>query len=238
MQGKALALLALLLACLAAGCGGGGGDTSGPSGQSGSTQAAPQAVQKLRSSAKRVEAERSKQAKAPPVKRGQDEGEGNPSAPSPEPKNTHHDSGGGSARFRNKGGDNSIQESGHEASASEREAAAAVLHAYLDARAAHRWSDACFYIAASLAATMEEFAARYGKQQGVESCPQVLAALATGSSQQALEETAEADVGSLRIEGDHAFLLYYGPGNAPYAMPMVREGGAWKVGSLEGTPLS
>jgi len=32
-------------------------------------------------------------------------------------------------------------------------------------------------------------------------------------------------------------VLYRGVGGEPYAMPMVLEGGAWKVGSLEGTPL-
>jgi hypothetical protein len=49
--------------------------------------------------------------------------------------------------------------------------------------------------------------------------------------------SARSDVGALRIEGDHGFVLYHGPGGEPYAMPMVMEGGAWKVGSLEGAPL-
>jgi hypothetical protein len=236
VQGKGLAALILLAALCLAGCGGGGGGSSTGGGGEASqgTQAAPPALEKLRSSAKRIEEERKAPAKAPAE--GAGKAKPAPSAPDPTPPDTHHDSGGGAAQFRNKGGDNSIQESGHEAGAPEREEAAAVLHAYLDARVAHRWPTACFYMAASLVATMEEFAAKYGKGK-VQSCPQLLGALATGSSQRALEETAEANVGSLRTEGDRAFLLYYGPRNAPYAMPMAREGGAWKVGSLEGAPL-
>jgi hypothetical protein len=245
MHGKGLTALLIAL-CLFAGCGGGGGGSStgaGEEGSSASTQGAPAALQKLKGSAKRIEEERSKQAQAPA---GEEEGEGKagggetgaaPPTPDPTPTNAHHDRGGGAAQFANKGGDNSIQEYGSEASAAEREAAAAVLHAYFDARVAHQWSAACFYMAAGLVVSMEQFAVKYSERKGIESCPQVLAALATDSSQRALEETAEADVGSLRTEGERAFLLYHGPHNAPYAMPMVREGGAWKVGSLEGAPL-
>jgi hypothetical protein len=84
---------------------------------------------------------------------------------------------------------------------------------------------------------LEEFAAKYGKKADAGVCPQTLAALGMGSTQRALLEAAEADVGSLRAEGDRGFLLYYGARGAPYAMSMVKEGGAWKVSSLEGSPL-
>jgi len=63
----------------------------------------------------------------------------------------------------------------------------------------------------------------------------VLEALAEGSSQEELEAAAKADVGSLRIEGDHGFLLYRGAGGMAYAIAMVTEGGAWKVGAVDGT---
>jgi hypothetical protein len=112
-----------------------------------------------------------------------------------------------------------------------------VLHAYFDARVAHRWSEACFYLSAGMTASIEAFAQRYVKDKELKSCPEVLEAFAEGSSQQALEETAEANVGALRAEGDHGFVLYHGAGGAPYAMLVVSEGGAWKVGSLDGSPL-
>jgi hypothetical protein len=249
VQGKALGT-ALLIAslCLLVGCGGGGeqsstspeGSESSPAQQK-SPQGAEEAATQLHESAERIKRQREGQGAKGSQGTGsaekEGEGEGQASLPPAQPANPHHDSGGGSAPFATKTGDNSIQESGKEGSPAETEAAAAVLHAYLDARVAHRWSDACFYLSAGYAATIEAFAERYAKGKGVKSCPEVLEALATGSTQQALEETAHADVGALRIEGDHGFVLYRGPGGEAYAMPMVLEGGAWKVGSLEGAPL-
>jgi len=248
VQGKALAPALLISLCLLGGCGGGGGDSS--SSASAGSEAAPprakspqgaeEAAAKLRRGAEQIKRQREGHGAKPSPgagSAGEKEEEGQAPLPPARPKNTHHDSGGGSAQFATKTGDDSIQETGTEGSSSETQAAAAVLHAYLDARLAHRWSDACFYLSASMAATIETFAERYAKDKGVRSCAEVLEAFATGSSPQALQATARADVGALRIEGDHGFVLYHGVGGEPYAMPMVLEGGAWKVGSLEGAPL-
>jgi hypothetical protein len=248
VQGKALGTALLICLCLISGCGGGGGgpSQSTPEGSQGSPAQAPQSAQEaatqLKDSAERIKRQRegreseASQGNGSPAGK-EEEGEAKAPLPPAQPQSTHHDSGGGTAQFATKTGDDSIQESGKEASPSETQAAAAVLHAYLDARVAHRWSDACFYLSAGFAATVEAFAERYAKGKGVKSCPEVLEGLASGSSQQALVATARADVGALRVEGDHGFVLYHGPGGEPFAMPMVREGGAWKVGSLEGAPL-
>jgi hypothetical protein len=228
VQGKGLAAL-FLLACVLVGCGGGhSSETAEPSA---STESVPPALAKLRHSAKRIEAER--EARQRPQLAGREKSDSRGSDQTP--PEVRQDRGGGATQFRIPGGSNSIPDSGHEASAAEREAAAAVLHAYFDARVAHHWDTSCFYLASSIVVSLETFAAKYG--DGAVSCPQVLERLAAGASRQTLEETAMADVGSLRIGSDHAFLLYYRPGEAPYAMPMVREGGAWKVGALDAGPL-
>jgi hypothetical protein len=243
VQGKALATALLACLCLLAGCGGGGGQSSSTTGGSDTSpaqQRSPQGVEeaaaRLRQGAARIKRQREGQGQPNSPSPAKEE-QGKASLPSAQPTDTHHDSGGGSAQFATKSGDNSIQESGTQGSSAETQAAAAVLHAYLDARVAHRWADACFYLSAGYAATIEAFAERYAKDKGVKSCAEVLQALAAGSSQRALVATAHADVGALRIEGDHGFVLYHGPGGEPFAMPMVLEGGAWKVGSLEGAPL-
>lgn len=149
------------------------------------------------------------------------------------PPNRHHDTGGGADRFRVKGGDNSVQESGREGSAEEREEAAAVLHAYLDARVSKAWNTACFYMSASLVAGLEEFVTHFGKGKEVHGCTQILATFAAAASPAALADSADVDVGSLRVNGDHGFVLYQGADGLRYAMPMVMEGGAWKVAALE-----
>jgi hypothetical protein len=249
VQGKALVPALLASLCLlSGGCGGGGGgqSQSAPQGSESSARAkAPQRIKKaagqLKDSAAQIKIKRERETH--PVQDGlgapsdAQEGKAKAKLPPVQPANPHHDSGGGTAQFATKTADNSIQESGTEGSAAETQAAAAVLHAYLDARVARRWSDACFYLSAGFAATIETLAERYAKDKAIESCPEVLEAFVSGSSQRALIETARADVGALRIEGDHGFLLYHGPGGVPYAMPMVIEGRDWKVGSLEGTPL-
>ena len=147
MQGKALATALLICLCLLIGCGGGGGGQSSSASQGSESLAAqgksPQGVEEaaaqLHQSAEQIKRQREGQAEgsqgtgSPAEKE-----EGQAKLPPAQPADTHHDSGGGTAQFATKSGDNSIQESGKEASTAETQAAAAVLHAYLDARVSHR----------------------------------------------------------------------------------------------------
>jgi hypothetical protein len=147
----------------------------------------------------------------------------------------HDDSGGGSEQFRVKGGDNSVQEFGEEAGASERDKAAAALHNFLDARAQGAWAAACDYLASSISSSLQQLAGQ-GK---APSCPVLLESLTNpGAKELLVEEAEQADVGSLRFEGDRAFIIYRGTENTIYAMSMVEEDGEWKVASLAGTPLN
>lgn len=150
----------------------------------------------------------------------------------------HSDSGGGSQQFKVKGGDNSVQEFGSEADTSERDAAAVVLHNFLDARAAGDWPAACSYMTRSTIKSFEELGAQ-SKRIEDTSCPGVLEKLTSLAVKKAMRDEADqADVGSLRIEGDRGFIIYRGPDNTVLAMPMANEDGVWKVTSLAGTPLS
>lgn len=150
----------------------------------------------------------------------------------------HDDSGGGSEQFKVKGGDNSVQEFGEEGEPSEFEAAAAVLHNFLDARAAGDWDAACGYMSKETIESFEELG-RQSKQIEDRSCGGVLEAVINPAAMQSLEEEAEtADVGSLRIEDETAFLIYTGLDGAILAMPMANESGAWKVAGIAGTPLN
>ncbi len=150
----------------------------------------------------------------------------------------HTDSGGGSQQFRVKGGDNSVQEFGGEADTSERDAAAAVLHDFLDARAEGNWAAACGYMSKSIIESFEKLAAQ-AKELENTSCAGIIQKLTNPAAGQLMEaEAAKADVGSLRVEGERAFIIYTGIGGTVLAMSMTNEGGAWKVASLAGTPLN
>jgi hypothetical protein len=150
----------------------------------------------------------------------------------------HSDSGGGSAQFEVKGGDNSIQEFGEEAGGGDFAAAAAALHGFLDARAEGNWAAACQRMAKSVVESFRQLASRAPGTED-KSCAAILEELINPAAKGAMRaEAARADVGSLRVEGDRSFVIYRGAGGTVLAMPMAEEGGAWKVASLAGTPLN
>lgn len=238
MQGKALAaVVASLAAAVGIGCGGGG--QAGDSTSTAEQGREPAVVLQARQEADRIRRERRREheqgSPSQSPEGGASAGDDGSQAP-PQLPVRHHDSGGGAAQFRHKGGDNSVQEFGEEGGSSERARAAAALHGYLDARVAHSWDVACSYLSAGLIASLERFGASV-EQGGSLSCPALLAVLSKGSSDMALRAAADVDVGSLRTDGTRGFLLYHGAGHASYAIPMIMEDGFWKSAALEGSPV-
>lgn len=152
------------------------------------------------------------------------------------PPRPQEGSGGGIAQFESKGGDNSIQQYGSEASGSEFAEASKVLHAYLDARAAGDWGAACEQLASRMT---EELVRQLGAGQGGEGadCGEVLATLTAAVPRAVLREAARADVGALRVEGESGFLLFRGARDEDFFIPMAREDGGWKVAAVAASPL-
>jgi hypothetical protein len=146
-------------------------------------------------------------------------------------------SGGGSGQYRVKGGDNSIQGFGEESSESELEEAAASLHAFLVARAEEDWPTACSHLTKAMKRQLKQLASQSGKLSGA-GCTRILATLTPPLPPKVQKESTVVDAGSLRTEGEQAFLIYRGAAGTVYAIPMKPEGGAWKVGALAAVPLS
>jgi hypothetical protein len=218
----AAAVATLLVVLLGAGC---GDEDSEPS----SRTAAPTEQSRSQDTAERP---------APSDEGGPSPDGGGNGAPADEaPVRSHEDSGGGVEQFLGpQGSDNSVQEFGSEASDAEFEEAAAVLHAFLDARAAGDWEGACEQLATSTAEAFDEFAEKLPQFKG-SGCADVLESLSGRVPESELKRTAVADVGALRVEGDQAFLLYHGVAGVDYAITMVQEDGRWKVASMAGVPL-
>lgn len=145
-------------------------------------------------------------------------------------------SGGGSAQFRTKGGDNSIQEFGGESAESELQEAAEVVHGFYVSRAAQEWSKACSYLAKSNIEQLEQLANQSAQSQGAD-CATVLKAFTRPLPASVEREITTVDAGSLRRDGEQGFLIYYGAGHVKYAMPLRYEDGSWKVAALSGTTL-
>jgi hypothetical protein len=139
---------------------------------------------------------------------------------------------GGSAQFRVKGGDNSIQEYGKEAAEPELVQAAKALHLYLVARAGRDWPRACNYLASKQASQLKQLAASSPQIKGA-GCAAALKALLVEASGPVARELTVVDAASLRTEGQQAFLLYRGAGHTAYFMSMAKQDGTWKVAGLD-----
>lgn len=130
------------------------------------------------------------------------------------------------------GGDNSIQAYGVEGGVPERDQAAAALRAFLSARAAGEWARACAQMSSGLKQSLRALVPGGGKQKS-RPCPVILRDVTAGARQAVLRAQAQVgDILSFRAENDQAFLIFRGPDGVRY-MPMAREDGAWKVGSVE-----
>ena len=145
-------------------------------------------------------------------------------------------SGGGSAQFRIKGGDNSIQEFGDESDESELQEAAEAVHSFYVSRAAEEWDKACSYLAKGNIEQLEQLGSQSPQSKNA-GCAAILKAFTRPVPASVNREITTVDAGSLRHEGEQGFLIYYGAGHVTYAMPLRDEGGAWKVAALSGTTL-
>jgi hypothetical protein len=147
-------------------------------------------------------------------------------------------SGGGSNQFLTKGGDNSIQEYGKESGESELQEAAELVHGFFVARALGHWEKACSYLSKALSEQLKQLATS-STQLGDKSCASFLESFTGRLSASAWRENTMVDAGSLRLDNEQAFLIFYGaPDRTVYAMPLAREDGTYKVGALAGNPLS
>jgi hypothetical protein len=142
-----------------------------------------------------------------------------------------------SAEFlRPKAPNNKYVKFGAEAPTAEREAATKVLEENLKARQDGDFVTQC----ASLdKATIEELAEPRKGAAAEAACPAALKKLAEPlkSTTKARADTLGGPIAVLRIKGPKAYALYHGNNKTDYSMPMVKEGGSWKVGSLVGSEL-
>jgi hypothetical protein len=128
-----------------------------------------------------------------------------------------------------KQGDNSIQTWGLEAGSEERGQAAAIVQAYLRARAERDWEEACSYLAEKPRREQEKFA-------GGASCAEAMETFASRASDATLAREADTTVLSFRVGGGYAFLIYRRP-DGIYAMPLVPEDGTWRLFLVTANPV-
>lgn len=135
----------------------------------------------------------------------------------------------GASAFIQSGADNSIPEYGSEGSATQKAQATAALGAYLSARQAQEWGRACSLMGATVRRQLAVLAAASGGKTANANCVHSYRILSKYGSK---GERADLLIGSLaafRVKAEKGFALFYGPHRQQFMMPMVREGGRWKV---------
>jgi|GEM_PF-5269289 len=102
-------------------------------------------------------------------------------------------------------------------------AASAVLEAYMAARAAQNWPTACAQMTPRAIRSLERFA---GAGRG---CAATFAAFYPHLAPGSWDNTMTGPITSLRADG---VAIYHGTTGRDYAMPMLKEGGGWKVAAV------
>ncbi len=143
-----------------------------------------------------------------------------------------------SAPFRSKGGDNSIQNYGEEEGAAERTAATKTITVFFAASRDKEWAKVCGVLSKKVQAQMEELT-KHAPQFKGKNCAGVIETLFSSAPANANRpESIKGGVVALRRKGDQSFALYHAVNGKPYAFPLVREGGEWKLIGMAPTPLS
>lgn len=131
-------------------------------------------------------------------------------------------------QFLIRGGDNSVQTFGREATKAEREQASEVIHAWMKARAAQNWAKDCSYFSRKyIRILVAEDAAKVTKGK-VKNCPQALAYfghLASGS----YKNNLSGPIDSLRVSEGLGYAQYHGNDGHDWVIGMNREDGKWLV---------
>ena len=143
---------------------------------------------------------------------------------------------GGSDQFRDAT-DSPLLDFGEESSDAELEEATEAVHSFFGARSREAWPVACAQLSRAMLAKIEHLATS-ATDLADKSCPSFLGAFTSLTDQERRESTVVAAGGSLWEQGDHAFLIYRGAHEVVYAMPLTREGDAWKLASLSSKSLS
>ena len=134
---------------------------------------------------------------------------------------------GKAAPFLLAGADNSIPTYGSEGSGSQQIEARSALAGYLKAREAGRWGSACALMGKAVRGQLRVLAEGSGRK--APTCTSAFAVLAKYNPPSTRKSVLIGPLAAFRVRRDRGFALFYGPHRQQFMMPMVREGGAWKV---------
>jgi hypothetical protein len=126
---------------------------------------------------------------------------------------------------------------GKPGSPSDIQAASKVLAENLEAREKADFAGQCASLNAS---TQTEITGAKKSAERLGECPTKLEGMASPLSKTAgtRKDTFDGSIDELRVQGAKAWALYHGNDGKNYAIPLQREAGSWKVGSILTTEVN
>jgi hypothetical protein len=104
----------------------------------------------------------------------------------------------------------------------------------LEARASGDWGTACAVMGAPVRGQLETLA--QASQPKTKDCEEAYATVSAFGSAAERNNPLLGGLAAFRVKGDKAFALFYGSHSQQYMMPMVSEGGSWKVNQISPVP--
>lgn len=133
----------------------------------------------------------------------------------------------GSQSLSAKSERNPIAKFGHEASAAEREKVGALITRSLEARAAADFASQCQTL--NMAA-IENIPGAKNRRDCAAALKRFASPLA--GTKKVRANTLSGPIVELRIQGNRGYVLYHGNDGKDYYVPVEKEDGAWKLGSI------
>ncbi len=123
-------------------------------------------------------------------------------------------------------GEQSIERYGQEAKGTERQQLLALYRSYLTALGEKDYESACAKLAAQVKGSLAQIAGPKAD------CEEILPAILSPTATPLSRAQSKGKVTGVRVEADHAFVVFKAPGAKLWQMTLLHEGGEWKVASL------
>jgi hypothetical protein len=130
--------------------------------------------------------------------------------------------------FLIRGGSNSTQIFGREATKSEREQASRVIQAWMKARAAQNWAKDCRYLSRKYIHRLVPEDAEQVTHGRIKTCPRALAFFGHAASGD-YKNNLTGPIDSLRVEEGRGYAQYHGNDGHDWIIDVEKEDGRWLV---------
>jgi hypothetical protein len=106
----------------------------------------------------------------------------------------------------------------------------------LTAREKEDWATVCASLSKPVLAPIEKLVSQNPEFKG-KGCAAIFATASKRGDAPQYKSNFDPPLSSFRVQGSKGYAIYNGTSGGAFALPMLREGGAWKVNSFETMPI-